>query len=142
MSNSKSFQISRILLSILTDHYGLDSSSDFLFLQSFYKLLGTIPSAPISTSITIILKSQSFLILWQDSSIFLYHYFYSLRVFHMSVSWWSFTAVWMTASHLTSPWLFSIFWPILTMLVWAWFVSRFSTFSATFSSLWGSFPVL
>ena len=35
---------------------------------------------------------------------------YSLRVFHTSLSWWSFTGVWVTASLLKSPGLSSIFW--------------------------------
>ena len=34
---------------------------------------------------------------------------YSLRVFHLSVRWWSFTGVWVTASLLKSPGLFSLF---------------------------------
>ena len=41
-----------------------------------------------------------------------YYYYYSLRVFHINVRWWSFTEVWMTASLLKSPGLFSVFWPI------------------------------
>ena len=41
---------------------------------------------------------------------------YSLRVFHISVSWWSFTRVWVTASLLKSSWLFLVFWPFSTML--------------------------
>ena len=41
---------------------------------------------------------------------------YSLRVFHFSVSWWSFTGVWVTASLLKSPGLFSVFCPFSTML--------------------------
>ena len=36
---------------------------------------------------------------------------YSLRVFDISFSWWSFTGTWMTASLLESPGLFSVFWP-------------------------------
>ena len=44
-----------------------------------------------------------------------YYYFYSLRVFHISVSWWFFTGVWVTASFLKSPGLLSVFWPISTM---------------------------
>ena len=43
------------------------------------------------------------------------YYFHSLRVFHMSVSW-SFSGVKLTTSHLKSPGLFSVFWPISEML--------------------------
>ena len=39
-----------------------------------------------------------------------------IRVFHISVSWWFFTGVWMTASLFKSPGLFSGFWPFLAML--------------------------
>ena len=46
-----------------------------------------------------------------------YCYFcYSLRVFQISVSWWFSTGVWVTASLLKSPGLFTVFWPISTML--------------------------
>ena len=37
-------------------------------------------------------------------------------VFLTTISWWSFTGVWMTASLLRPPGLFSVFWSILTML--------------------------
>ena len=43
---------------------------------------------------------------------------YSLRVFLISVSWWSFTGVWVTASLLKSPGLFSVLWPISLTVVW------------------------
>ena len=36
---------------------------------------------------------------------------YSLRVFHIGLSWWCFTEVWKTASLLKSPGLFSVFCP-------------------------------
>ena len=38
------------------------------------------------------------------------------RVFHTSVSWWFFIRVLLIASLLNSPGLFSVFWPISTML--------------------------
>ena len=38
-----------------------------------------------------------------------------LRVFHTSISWWSFTGVWVTTSLLKSPGLFSVFWQIFIM---------------------------
>ena len=41
---------------------------------------------------------------------------FSLRVFHISFSWWSFTGVWVTASLLKSPGLFSVFWQFTIML--------------------------
>ena len=44
-----------------------------------------------------------------------YYYSYSWRVFHISVSRWSFTEVWVTSSLLKSPGLFSVFWSISTI---------------------------
>ena len=43
-----------------------------------------------------------------------------LRVFHISVSRWSFTGVWVTTSLLKSPGLFSVFWPISTTQLFEW----------------------
>ena len=43
-----------------------------------------------------------------------YYYYYSFGVFH-SVSWLSFTGVWVTANLLKSPGLFSVFWLISIM---------------------------
>ena len=51
------------------------------------------------------------------SSYYLYCYYYSLiRGFHISVSRWFFTGVWVTASLLKSPGLFLVFWPFSIML--------------------------
>ena len=58
------------------------------------KLFGIVPSAPITIGIII----------------------YSLRIFHIIFCWWSFTGVWVTASLLKSPGLFSVFWPFSIML--------------------------
>ena len=44
------------------------------------------------------------------------YYFTLLRVFHSSVSWWSSTGVWVTASLLKFPGLFSVFWSISYVL--------------------------
>ena len=49
-----------------------------------------------------------------------YHYFTLLRVFHTKVGWWLFAGVWVTASLLISPGLFSIFWPIVILLSVGW----------------------
>ena len=46
---------------------------------------------------------------------------YSFKVFHISVSWWLFTGVWVTASLLKSPGLFSVFWPSSIMMSFGWF---------------------
>ena len=47
----------------------------------------------------------------------LYHF---LRVFHITINWWSFAGVWATASLIKSPGHFSVFWPTLTMLSFRW----------------------
>ena len=68
-----------------------------------------------------------------------------MRDFHISISWWSFTRVWVTASNQKSPGLFSVFWPfsiiiiiiiIHTSIIW-WFSLRLndSSFPQYFSSL-------
>ena len=50
-----------------------------------------------------------------------YYYYYSLiRAFHISVSRWFFTGVWVIASLLKSPGLFSVFWPFSIMLSFGW----------------------
>ena len=41
---------------------------------------------------------------------------YSFRVFHISVSWWFFTGVWVTTSHRKSPGFVSGIWPFSAML--------------------------
>ena len=47
-------------------------------------------------------------------------YLLLIRVFHISVSWWSFTGDWVTASLLKFPGLFSVFWPFSIMLLFGW----------------------
>ena len=47
---------------------------------------------------------------------------YSFRVFHISINWWFYTGVWVTASLIKSPGLVSGFWPFLAMLSF-WIVS-------------------
>ena len=44
-----------------------------------------------------------------------YYYYLLIKVFHISVSWWYFTGVWVTASLLKSPGLFSVFWSFSLM---------------------------
>ena len=44
-----------------------------------------------------------------------YYYYLLIRAFHISVSWGSFTGVWVTASLPKSLGLFSVFWPFSIM---------------------------
>ena len=62
------------------------------------------------------LVASSNFILLQNSQWFT-HYYYLLfeSFFHISVSWWFLTEVWVTAILLKSPGLFSVFWPISIM---------------------------
>ena len=94
---------------------------------SFSKPPETVPSAATTIGITVILIIDSFLVFWQGPGIcqsfrslsfslcIIIIIIYSFRVFHISVSWWSFTGFWVTASLLRSPGLFSVFWPFLIM---------------------------
>ena len=49
-----------------------------------------------------------------------YYYYLLIRVFHISISWWSFTGDWVRASLLKSPGFFSGFWPSSIMLLFGW----------------------
>ena len=63
----------------------------------------------------ITLPTQSCLVLYSLCTIIIIIIIYSLRIFHISVCWWSFTGVWVTATHLKFPGLFPVFWPISIM---------------------------
>ena len=103
LSDSKSPQVSRTLLSILavlnnavvwivsTRPPTSKSSSPFS------NPLVTVPNASIGIIVTCM-----------------------LRVFCSSVSCWSFTGVWVIASLFRSPGFFSVFWLILIMLSFRW----------------------
>ena len=111
------------------------------------KSLGTIPSAPTTTGITVtfmfhnfhsFLARSSYLSLFSLSLIFslwsvgtaksiirqvlfnyyyYYYYFTPSEFFYTSVSWWSFTGVRVTANLLRSPGLFSVFYSIIAILM-------------------------
>ena len=53
---------------------------------------------------------------WWQWYLFINDYYLLIKVFHISFSWWSFAGVWMTASLLKSPGLFSVFLPFSTMM--------------------------
>ena len=58
--------------------------------------------------------SFGFFCIFSHSIIIIIIIIYFLRVFHISVSWWSFTEVWVKASLPKSLGLFSVFGPIST----------------------------
>ena len=70
-------------------------------------------------------------------------FFHSIWILFISFSWWYFTWVWVTASLLRSPGLFSVFWLILTMLYFPCSLSvlRFLTLSVLFPIIWRPFQV-
>ena len=93
---SKSFRVSRAHISILADfRITVISTVAILrqFIESLLRILG-------HCSIIIII--------------------YSFRDFHISVSWWFFTGVRVTASLLKSPGLVSGVWPFSAILSFEW----------------------
>ena len=130
LSDSKSPQVSRNLLSILAVFNNAvvwmvstrppTSKSS----RPFNNPLVTVPKAPITIGIIVTFLSHSFfnslarsmyLSLFSHSFNFII-IFYSFSIFHISLSWWFFTGVWVTTSLLKSPGLVSGFWPFLAML--------------------------
>ena len=59
---------------------------------------------------------------WNTFSTHYYYCYYSFRIFHICVSWWTFTGVWVTACLLKSPGPFSVFWPFPIMYI-VWMIS-------------------
>ena len=140
LSDSKSPQVSRTLLSILavlsnaiiwivTTRPPTSKSS-----RPFNNPLVIVLKAPITIGTIVTFMFHSFIsslarsrylsffshsfrfILW-----YYYYYYYSLiRAFHISVSLWFFTGVWVTATLLKTPGLFSVFWPFSTMMSFGW----------------------
>ena len=66
----------------------------------------------------ITLPTQSCLALYSLCANYYHYYYLLIRVFHISISWWSFIGDWVTASLLKSPGLFSVFWPFFNNAVW------------------------
>ena len=133
LNDSKSPQVSRTLLSILSNVNNavvwIVSTRPHISCGRNNPLL-TVPSTPITIGITVIFMFHSFFCSLARSwylSLFLlsfsyyyYHYYLLIRVSHIRVSWWFFTGVWVTASLLKSPGLFSVFCPSSIMLSFGW----------------------
>ena len=113
LNDSKSPQVSRTLLCILAvfknavvwvvSNCPPSSKSS----RPFNNSLVTVPKAQIIFGNIVTLIFHSFFNSLARSKY--YYYYYYLRVFHVRVSWWSFTGVWVTTSLLKSPGLFSGF---------------------------------
>ena len=54
-------------------------------------------------------------LMWK-TIIHIYYYYSLIRAFHINVSRWFFTGVWVTTSNLKSTGLFLVFWPFSNML--------------------------
>ena len=134
LSDSKSPQVSRTLLCMLAVLNNAlvwmvstrppTSKSSSLFSNP----LVTVPNTSITIGIIVNCIFHSFFsplarsrYLSLFSHFFHYYYYYSLiRAFHISVSRWFFTGVWVTASLLKSPGLFLVCWPFSAMLSFGW----------------------
>ena len=82
--------------------------------------LVTVPRAPITTGIIVAFMLHGFFNSLARYYYYYYYYYFLYAFFPTSVSWWSFTGVWVTASLFWFPWFFLVFWPILTMLLSRW----------------------
>ena len=124
LTDSKSPQVFRILFSILVDY-----NNAVVLMVSFRFSISNSSS----------FSYQAFGDCYKHTN----YYFTLSRVFHTSISWWSFTRVWETASFLKSAGLFSVFWPILTVRSsgCSQLVPQFPTHLVHLPSLWGLFQV-
>ena len=144
LTESKFPQVSRTLLSILavlnnavvwmvSTRPPTSKSS-----RSFNNPLISVPKAPITIGIIVTFMFHSFFqfpskvevlislctffqfysVVYRDSKVDNFADF--LFDFHISVNSWSFTGVWVTASLLKSPELFSVFWPFSMVLLFGW----------------------
>ena len=120
LSDSKSPQVSRTLLSILAV---LDNAVVWMVStrpptskssSPFSNPLVTVPNPLITIGIIVTCMFHCFFNPLARSRYYYYYYllFESFFFFYISVNWWSFPEVWVTGSLLKSPELFSVFWPI------------------------------
>ena len=101
-----------------------DSASPWNIPLWIYTSARLFPPA-VNSTLQISMVSSMDLIIWLDilcilsllSSCYYYYYFAILRVFHTSVRWWFSIGVWETARFHKSPGHFSVFWPIVIMLL-------------------------
>ena len=127
LSDCKSSKVSRTLLSTLADLNNalvwMISTLPLIFKSSslFNNPSMTVPRAPIIIGKNVTFIFHSF---FNSLATLRYLFFFSLiiiiiiplKILHTSVTWWSSTGVWVTASLLNSPRLFSVFWPIFIKL--------------------------
>ena len=90
--------------------------NNWLKLTVYQAILGYFMPMELRNCVHCTLKLTFCVVVSWCSIIIIIIIIYSFRVFHISVSWWFLTGVWVTASLLKSPGLVSGFWPLLAML--------------------------
>ena len=132
LSDSKSPLVSRTLQSILVVFNNAvvwmvsTRSPTSKSSRPFNNPLVTVPKAPITIGIIVTFIFNSFFNSLARSrylslfSLLLLLLYTLLEFFHISVSWWFFTGVLVTASLHKSPGLFSVFWLSSIMLTFGW----------------------
>ena len=87
------------------DHKVCQKSYRSLYVSFFRRDSGLCITLPIQSCLVLYPFCADLLHYYYD-----YHYyFFLIRVFYISISWWSFTGVWVTASLLKCPGHFSVF---------------------------------
>ena len=86
--------------------------------DGFHWSLSDSKSSSVSRILLGILTDINNVVVWMASTrpLIIIVIIIIIRVFHISVRWCAFSGVWVTASLLTSPGLFSAFWPFSIML--------------------------
>ena len=98
-------------------HYTASHFIHYFFnITGFSLLAGIRGSLYLNISENLILKDRFWFVYIPLGNFFSTHF----RVFHNSVSWRFLIGVWVIASLLQSPRLFSVFWPILITLSFGW----------------------
>ena len=96
-------------------HWSLSDSKSPQVSRTLPRILAVLNSAVVWTVSTRPSTSKSSipfgnpLVTVPNAPNYYYYYYLLIRDFHISVSWWYFTEVWVTASLLKSPGPFSVF---------------------------------
>ena len=101
------FDLKMNFLKISSGQFFFSSVISNYFSLSLFVCISYVSSHILSS----LLPTRSIFLLW----LFLSSCTIIIRVFHSSIIWWILTEIWVTASLLKSPWLFSIFYPILML---------------------------
>ena len=102
------------------DTYSLSTSS--LGCNALCTVISVLVLWPISlsSSLSYVRKGPEYLTRGTTQVLARYYYYLLIRAFHINVSWWFFTGVWVTVSLFKSPGLFLVFWPFSIMLSFGW----------------------